>query len=95
MNTVLRAMTNEELETRLYAEPNTPGAVEELLVRFRALLDEAEDQAPLLRALALNNLDTPQDIESATDDQAALRLLLRDFDCYTAEELRGMLEKEE
>jgi len=92
MNTILQAMTNEELEARLYAEPNTPGAVEELLVRFSALLNAAEEQEPLLGALAFNNLDTPLDINHAADDQAELQTLLADYYCCTSEELRELLD---
>ena len=92
MNTILQAMTNEELEARLYAEPNTPGAVEELLARFRALLDAAEEQEPLLGALAFNNLDTPLDINNAVDDQAELQTLLADYGCPTSKELRELLD---
>ena len=92
MNTILSSMTDEELEARLYAEPNTPGAVEELLVRLRALLDTAKEQEPLLGALAYNNLDTPLDIKSAADDQAEFQTLLADYDCRTVEELREWLD---
>ncbi|MFA5897783.1 MAG: hypothetical protein WC829_01590 [Hyphomicrobium sp.] len=92
MNTIMSSMTDEELEVRLYAEPNTPGAVEELLARFRALQDEAEEQAPLLRALAFNNLDTPLDINNAVDDQAELQTLLADYGCPTSKELRELLD---
>ena len=92
MNTILSSMTDEELEARLYAEPNTPGAVEELLARFRALQDEAEEQAPLLRALAFNNLDTSTDINRAAGDQAELQTLLRDYECHTSKELRELLD---
>lgn len=92
MNTILSSMTDDELEARLYAEPNTPGAVEELLARFRALLDAAEEQEPLLGALAFNNLDTPLDINNAVDDQAELQTLLRDYECLTSKELRELLD---
>ena len=92
MNTILSSMTDEEIEARLYAEPNTPGAVEELLARFRALLDTAKEQEPLLGALAFNNLDTPLDINNAVDDQAEFQTLLADYDCRTVEELRELLD---
>ena len=92
MNTILSRMTDEELEARLYAGPNTPGAVEELLARFRALLDTAKEQEPLLGALAFNNLDTPLDINSAADDQAELQTLLADYGCPTSKELRELLD---
>lgn len=92
MNTILSSMTDEELEARLYAEPNTPGALEELLARFRALLDAAEEQEPLLGALAFNNLDTAGSINCAADDQNELWMLLADYECLTVRELRELLD---
>ena len=92
MNPILQAMTNDELEARVYATHYALGAVEELLARFRALLDAAEEQEPLLQALAFNNLDTPLDINNAADDQAELQTLLRDYECLTSKELRELLD---
>ncbi len=92
MNTILSSMTDEELEARLYVAPDTPGALEELLVRFNDRLDADREQEPLLGAIAFNGLLTAQDINNAVNDQVELQKLLDDYACDTVKELRKLLD---
>jgi len=93
VNTILKCLSNEHLEARLTLNPDDPGAVEELLVRFRELMDTTAEQEPLVAALKDARLDSVHTIENAARDSRALDMLLYDYRCYDTTEMRELLNR--
>jgi hypothetical protein len=89
----LKCLSNEHLEAWLTLEPDDPGAVEELLVRFRELLDTTAEQEPLVAALKDARFDSVNAIENAARDSRALNMLLYDYVCLDSVEMRELLDK--
>jgi hypothetical protein len=93
VNTILKHLSNAHLEAWLTLTPDDTGAVEELLVRFRELLDTTAEQEPLVAALKNARLDSVNAIENAARDRRALDMLLYDYRCYDTTEVRKLLDK--